>query len=109
LPYPDKSARPEVGFPKLSWEEEELKTRPMALHELPLLARVDVELALIAQRHPRIAQAIDSFWGHRDCVDFLQDLVLSGYREGEKRMGFKPEVVEALITLVDLHKQAFGK
>jgi hypothetical protein len=34
--------------------------------------------------------------------------VLSGYKEGEKRMGFKPEIVSALMTLAELHKQAFG-
>jgi hypothetical protein len=81
----------------------------MPLHERPLQARVDVEMALVAQHHVRIALAIETFWGHRDCVDYLQGLVLSGYKEAEKRMGFKPEVVSALMTLVELHKQQFGK
>jgi hypothetical protein len=108
LSHPNKPSKPEVGFPTLSWEEEDLATRPLPLHERPLRARVDVEMALIAQHHARIALAIENFWGHRDCVDYLQGLVLSGYKEGEKRMGFKPEVVSALMTLVELHKQQFG-
>lgn len=100
--------KPETGFPTLSWEEEDLQTRPMPLHERPLQARIDMEMALIAQYHVRIALALETFWGHKDCVDYLQSLVLSGYKEGEKRIGFKPEVLSALMTLVELHKQAFG-
>jgi hypothetical protein len=105
---PKRPPKPEVGFPTLQWEEDELDTRPMPLHERPLQARVDVELALIAEHHIRIALAIETFWGHRDCIDYIQNLVLSGYKEGEKRLGFKPEVLTALITLVELHKKAFG-
>ena len=99
----------EIGFPTLSWEEEELATRPMPLHERPLQARIDVEMALVAQHHIRIAMALESFWGHRDCIPYMQSLILSGYKEGEKRMGFKPTVLTALMTLVELHKAAFGK
>lgn len=109
MSHSDKPIAPEIGFPTLSWEEEDETTRPLPLHERPLQARVDVEVALVGQHHPRIALAISSFWGHRDCVNFIQDLVLSGYKDGEKRLGFKPEVIEALMTLVELHKQAFGK
>jgi hypothetical protein len=93
----------------LSWEDEDLTTRPLPLHERPMQARVDVEVALVAQHHPRIARGIESFWGHRDCVPFLRDLVLSGYKDGEKRMGFKPVVIEALMTLMELHKQVFNE
>jgi hypothetical protein len=109
VPDPKNTSNADVGFPSLKWEDEELDTRPMPLHERPLQARVDVELALIAERHIRIALAIENFWGHRDCLDYIQNLVLSGYKEGEKRLGFKPEVVTALMTLVELHKEAFGR
>jgi hypothetical protein len=98
----------EIGFPSLSWEDEELDTRPMPLHERPMQARIDVEMARIAERHIRVALAIENFWGHRDCVSYIESLILSGYKEGEKRLGFKPEVLTALMTLVELHKQAFG-
>ena len=109
MPEPKKLPPSEVGFPSLSWEDEELDTRPMPLHERPMQARIDVEMALIAERHIRVALAIENFWGHRDCVDYIQSLILSGYKEGEKRLGFKPEVLTALMTLVELHKQAFGR
>jgi len=105
---PKHLPKPEVGFPTLQWDDEELDTRPMPLYERPLQARVDVELALIAEHHIRIAVAIESFWGHRDCVIYIQNLVLSGYKEGEKRLGFKSEVLTALMTLVELHKEAFA-
>jgi hypothetical protein len=104
LPDPKDSRYIETGFPSLQWEDEELPTRPMPLHERPLQARIDVELGTIAQHHVRIALAIEKFWGHRDCVEYMQSLILSGYKEGEKRMGFKAEVVQALINLSQLHR-----
>lgn len=95
----------ETGFPSLSWEEEDLPTRPLPLHERPLQARIDAEMATIAEHHARIALAIEKFWGHRDCVEYLQRLILSGGdSDGRSRVGFKPEVVSALINLVALHK-----
>ena len=105
---PKNPPKPEVGFPSLSWEEEDLDTRPMPPHERPMQARVDVEMALLGERHARVASAIESFWGSKDCVAYIESLVLSGYKEGEKRIGFKPEIVSALMTLAELHKQAFG-
>lgn len=108
MPNPRNPLPPETGFPSLSWEEEDLDTRPMPLHERPLQARVDREMALIGEHHARVAHAIESFWGSRDCVAYIESLVLSGYKEGEKRLGFKPEVLSALMTLTELHKQAFG-
>ena len=38
-----------------------------------LQARIDHEMAIIAERHVRIALAIEKFWGHRDCVEYLQN------------------------------------
>jgi hypothetical protein len=101
---PKDSRYQETGFPSLQWEEEDLPTRPMPLHERPLQARIDNEMAVVAEHHVRIALAIEKFWGHRDCVEYLQKLILSGYSEGQKRMGFKPEVVSALINLAALHR-----
>ena len=43
------------------WEEDDLPTRPMPLHERPLQARIDNEMAIIAQHHVRIALAIEKF------------------------------------------------
>lgn len=95
----------DTGFPPLEWEEEEVPTRPTPLHEQPVQARIDHEMATIASHHARIAQAIEKFWGHRDCVEYLQTLILQG-GDGDRhsRVGFKPEVSAALINLVALHQ-----
>ncbi len=103
----NKLTKPVVGFPSLDWDDVE-ETRPMGQHERPLQARIDTQVAVIGARHTRVALAIEKIWGHPECVTYMQDLVLSGYNDGEKRMGFKPEIVTALLTLVELHKQAFG-
>ena len=102
---PKDSRFQETGFPSLSWEEEELPTRPMPLHERPLQARIDAEMAIVAEHHIRIALAIEKFWGHRDCVEYLQPLILGGGdSDGRARVGFKSEVLSALINLVALHR-----
>ena len=77
----------------------------MPLHERPLQARIDAELAVIAENHVRIALSIEKFWGHRDCVEYIQKLILSGGRQdGNDRAGFKAEVVSALMNLAAMHK-----
>ena len=94
-----------LGFPTLRWEEEELATRPMPLHELPRQVGIDNAMALIAKHHERIAKAITVFWGTRDCVEYIEKLVLSGGDGlGNTRIGFKPEVVSALMSLISLHQ-----
>ncbi len=106
MPDPKDSSRyEETGFPSLSWEEEDLATRPLPLHERPLQARIDSEMEVIAKHHVRIALAIEKFWGHRDCLEYIQKLILTGDHDGHKRVGFKPEVVSALMNLVSLHKK----
>ena len=104
MPDPKDSRFKETGFPSLQWEEDDLPTRPMPLHERPLQARIDVEMAVIAEHHIRIALSIEKFWGHKDCLEYIRSLIMSGYKEGEKRMGFKPEVLSALLSLAQLHK-----
>lgn len=96
----------ETGFPSLQWEDEELPTRPLPLHERPLQARIDNEMAVIHRHHARIAVAIEKFWGHRDCVEYMRTLILSGGHSDGKgaRIGFKPEVISALMNLISLHK-----
>ena len=102
---PKDSRYEETGFPSLQWEDDDLPTRPMPLHERPLQARIDAELAVIAENHVRIALSIEKFWGHRDCVEYIQKLILSGGRQdGNDRAGFKAEVVSALMNLAAMHK-----
>lgn len=100
-----KGTPQEVGFPPISWEEEALATRPMPLHELPTQVGIDMAMAVVDRHHVRIGNAIRLFWGTRDCVDYLQTLVLSGGDGlGNARVGFKPEVLSALMSLITLHK-----
>lgn len=96
----------ETGFPSLQWEDDDLPTRPMPLHELPLQTQIDHQMNVVTQYHPRIAAGIAKFWGHKDCVNYLQTLIVQGY-DGEQRarMGFKAEVSDALIKLAGLHRQ----
>ena len=76
----------------------------MPLSELPRQARIDHEMAIIRSHHERIAKAIDVFWGHRDCVEYIQQLILcGGDGVGKARIGFKREVLSALINLTTLH------
>lgn len=93
------------GFPDLNMELEEIATRPMGLHEFPKQFQIDREMAIVGQHHQRIEDAIRTFWGHPDCVGYLQKLILSGGDgAGKSRIGFKAEVVSALMNLVTLHE-----
>ena len=104
VPPPTHQRPQEAGFPSLQWEDEDLPTRPMPLHERPLQARIDSEMAVIAEHHMRIAQAVEKFWGHHDCVEYLERLILNGGDGmGQNRVGFKPAVLSALMNLVALH------
>lgn len=96
---------PSTGFPSLTWDEEELDTRPMPLHELPREVGIAHAMAIVEQHHQRIAQALTMFWGTRDCVEYIQKLVMSGGDGlGKARVGFKPEVVSALLSLASMHQ-----
>lgn len=101
---PTSKKQPE-GFPVLKWEQEELATRPMPLHELPRQAGIDAAMAIVASRHERIAKALQQLWGTKDCVEYMDKLILSGGDGfGNARVGFKPEVVTALMSLISLHQ-----
>ena len=66
---------------------------------------IDLSMAVVAKHHERIAKAIELFWGTRDCVEYIQKLVMSGGDGlGRSRVGFKPEVVSALLSLISLHQ-----
>jgi hypothetical protein len=95
----------DLGFPSLSEEAELEATRKMPLHELPLQHRMDSSLAVIAADHPRIANAIDQFWGFQECDEYLTKLIYDGKDpKGHERAGFKSEVLSALLNLKSLHK-----
>ena len=99
-----------LGFPTLKWEEEDIATRPMPLHELPRQVGIDIAMGIVAKHHERIAKAITIFWGSSDCVEYIQKLVMSGGDGlGNTRIGFKPEVVSALLSLISLHQMDGNK
>ncbi len=96
-----------IGFPGINQETaaEDEETRPMGLYELPRQARFDREMQIISTHHERIAKAIGVFWGHKDCVEYLQKLILNGGDGfGNARIGFRSEVMTALINLSNLHE-----
>lgn len=103
---PQQPPKPqETGFPPIDFVEEELATRPLPLHELPRQVGIDNALGVIEHHHPRIAGAIRMFWGRADCVEYIQQLILSGAdNTGKARVGFKPEVLTALMSLTTLHQ-----
>ena len=96
-----------MGFPSLSSEDDFEPTRPLPLAELPLQARLDLHMQAIVERHPHIALAIEQFWGHPDCVPYMEGLVMDGYKEDGQRAGFKPAVVSALLDLISIHQQDY--
>ncbi len=99
-----------MEFPKLVGEEVEYPaTRPIPLHERTPRERMDRAMFIIESNHPRIHTAIKAVWGYKECSAYVKNLILSGgYQDGKNRVGFKPEVVTALLVLDDLHDAEFG-
>jgi hypothetical protein len=92
-------------FPNLDPEISGEGTIPMPLEELPRQVRIDRAMNVIRDRHARIANAIDMFWGHKDCVEYLQHLILSGGDGvGNARIGFKQDVIASFMDLIALHE-----
>ena len=100
---------PFTNFPELDYTAEDEPTRPAPLTESPETRTAEDEIALIRAHHAHIAKGIELFWGHRDCVDYLQQLILNGGDGVSRtRLGFKHEVVEALLNLITLHEAPLG-
>lgn len=92
-------------FPEIHHDDGEATTRPLPMSELPRQIQVEHNLAIIRAKHARIATAIEMFWGHRDCVEYLQQMILNGADgSGKARVGFKHEVLAAFISLIALHE-----
>jgi hypothetical protein len=100
-----------IEFPKLIDEEEvDWTTRPTPLHELPAAERMGMALGVLESQHKRIFTAITTIWGHKECSRYMQGLIMNGGEgTGRDRIGFKPEVLSALMTLDLLHDQQFGR
>lgn len=84
-------------------------TRPLGLEDKTPEQRKNDALAVIEQQHPRIAGAIRATWGFDECARYINKLVLNGSDDmGHIRIGFNPQVVDALMGLADLHETLFG-
>ena len=99
---------PISGFPKLDADFMDAATRPMGLHEIPEPAQYERAIALLTRQHPRIAATITSIWGHKECGDYISNLMLSGGDgAGNHRVGFSDAASNALFSLNALHDRKF--
>lgn len=98
------------AFPELTPHlEEEEEAKPLIhktpLHELSKQQRIDRQIAIIEQFHPHIAKGLTLMWGYKECVEYMEKLVLSGGDgAGRSRVGFRVEVLSALMDLTSLHE-----
>lgn len=91
-------------FPEFDSDNSHETTRPLPIRELPRQVQIDHEMEIIRAHHTRIASAIEMFWGHKDCVEYLHQLILSGGDGiGRARVGFKHKVIAAFMHLITLH------
>lgn len=91
-------------------EEFDLATQPLPLQDLPKDCRMQQAMKVIERDYQRIHMAINSLWGHRECGEYLQKLLMSSDdAAGHNRMGFKTEIVTAMFVLSDLHDEQFNQ
>jgi hypothetical protein len=84
-------------------------TRPTTLKPVTPLQRKTDALDVIDLHHLRIANTIRSLWGHKECNAYINGLIMSGGDGmGHARIGFSLEVVDAMLTLLELHGAEFG-
>jgi hypothetical protein len=66
-------------------------------------------MTIIARPHPDVAKAVVDFWGHRECTEYLQALVMRGAVVADHRQPFRPQVLTALLDLIALHQRQYPK
>jgi hypothetical protein len=72
--------------------------------DTPRQRDIAFNISEIAKHHLRIASAIEAFWGHAECGEYLHSLILSGSdNSGNTRVGFKADVMAALLNLTVLN------
>ena len=92
-------------FPNLIEYDDFVDTQPRLDDDIRSDLSVEHQMAIIGAHNERIRKAIDMFWGHRDCVAYIEQLILNGGDGVERaRIGFKQEVLTAMINLIELHK-----
>ncbi len=91
----------DVAFPPLIFEEETPQPSKAPPGDAEEIARA---LATVRTHHPRIAHSLQEIWGYRECADYLEKLVFNCSDPADlKRIGFDPEVMDALLILSRLH------
>ncbi|MGQ0710575.1 MAG: hypothetical protein ACT4NV_12600 [Rhodoferax sp.] len=84
-------------------------TRPLEEKEKSPAQRAQEALDIIELHHARIAKTLRTMWGHRECSQYIAQLLMTGYDDtGNARMGFHQEAVTAMLPLGDLHDTLFG-
>jgi len=61
-------------------------------------------LAVLKESYPRIGSAIELMWGHSECEDYINKLILN---DRGSRQGFPTNAMSALLGLFRMHTQAF--
>jgi hypothetical protein len=84
-------------------------TQPMALEDLSLEQRKNRALVIIEEHHPRIARSIQTLWGYRECISYVNKLILEGHDvKGHARVGFNHMAAQAMLVLTEVHDAMFG-
>ncbi len=95
----------DLNFPPLIMEEEVRPALQVPVQELPIQDRIEHSMAIVRAHHERIAKGLALMWGYPECNEYLQKLVFDGSDPADtRRAGFKPEVLEALLSLLELHR-----
>ncbi len=85
-------------------------TQPMELDDKSPAQRKSDALSVLEINHKRIFNTINVLWGHKECADFIDNLIMSGGDGfGQVRRGFNQESADALMVLSTLHEQEFGR
>ena len=96
-------------FPEITPYIESEAKAPQPVHETPLhqlsrQGRIDRQIALIERHHAHIAKCLRLLWGNKECEEHMNKLVISGGDgAGKARIGFRDEVLSALMDLSSLH------
>jgi hypothetical protein len=109
LPPPSMlSAPPTAERPKQKVDAY-APTEPMGLQEKSIEQRTAEALEIVQLHHARVANSIRTMWGHKECVQYINKLVMGGSdNTGHARMGFHQEAVQAMLELANLHEAQFG-
>jgi hypothetical protein len=87
----------------------EVSTQRMGLEPEGPEERKAQAMEVMQRRHSRIATTLSSLWGHRECAEYMNRLIMeSGDGKGNARVGFHAETIQALLVLSELHDEKFG-